>query len=175
MKIPFLKKLSERERKIVYTTILIGCLCLFYQYLLEPGCTQIKELNDQIKNTQDSKELDDRIRALKNIIQKEHEHYHDYMTPLKKVAEENRVLKELISDFAHKSKVTVTNLQTPQSDKEIKALLECEGEIASVIEFIYNLIHVKQPLKIEKIDLSLKTPKEDIVKCRITMSRIKVP
>lgn len=174
MKIPFLKKLSEKERKILYSTIIIGCLALFYQYLLEPGCAQIKELNDEITTKQDSKELDDRIRSLKNRILQEYEHYQDYMVPLKEPAMENRKLSELIGTLAREAQVTINDLKTP-TGKEVRATLDCEGKITAIITFIYNLTYTKQLLKIEKIDLSLKTPKEDTIKCYITVSKIKIP
>ena len=174
MQLPVLKKLSERERKIFFLVILTGCLALFYQYLLEPGCNQIKELNEQTNTTQNNKEIDDRVRSLTKIIQKEYDHYQIYLKPLKTVAEENRALGELISDFARKSKVTIIDLKAP-NEKEIKALLTCEGKISAIISLIYDLTYVEQLLQIEKIDLALKSPREDTINCNITISRIQNP
>lgn len=174
MKIPFLKKLSEKERKILYATILIGCLALFYQYLIEPGRTQIKELNDKISSKKKDKEFDDRIRSLSNIVLQEYQYYQDYMAPPEGPASENRKLCELISGLARDAKVTIINLKTP-SEKEVKAVLDCGGKITAIITFIYNLTYAKQLLEIEKIDLNLKAPKEDTIKCYITVSKIKIP
>lgn len=173
MKIPILKKLSEKERKILYLTIIAGCLALLYQYLLEPGLAQLNTLDQDISLIKSNKEQDDRIRSLKNRILAEYEQHQDYMVPLEEPAQENKKLSELIGNLAREAGVTINDLRTP-SPKEIKAVVDCEGAIKTIIAFIYNLTYAKNLLQIEKVDLSLKAPKEDLIKCFVTISRVKI-
>lgn len=173
MKIPFLQKLSAKEKRLLYITLGIGGLCLIYLYLIEPAFTQLKDLEVKIKQIKEQKEADDLIRVRKERILKDYEIYQPYMTPPADPSTEIQKLSEFVNNLAHEAQITLNNLKTP-SDKECRLILDCEGNITALIKFTYDLSYAKILLKIEKIDMSLKAPKEEIIKCTITMSRAKL-
>jgi hypothetical protein len=173
MKIPLLQKLSAKEQRLVYIILGLGGLWLIYSYLIEPAFSKLTELDETIKQCKELKASDDIIRERKEFIIKDYETYQSYMTPPEETAKENSKLAELINGLAQKSQVTINNLATKEA-KECRVVLDCEGKITSIIQFIYDLSCAPVLLKIEKVDLSLKAPKDEPIKCMLTISRPKL-
>jgi len=173
MKIPLLQKLSAKEQRLVYIILILAGLYLIYSYLIDPAFSQLVDLDEKIKQCKEQKSSDDMIRERKEFILKDYETYQIYMTPLEETSREKSKLSELVNGLAQKSQVTINNLAS-KDEKECRLVLDCEGKITSIIQFIYDLSCAPVLLKIEKVDLSLKAPKDEPIKCMLTISRPKL-
>ncbi len=177
MKLP---QLNSREKKILYAVITLGALVIGYHGIFVPMTAKFEQLDDEIFAMQM------RLRKAKTLIRQKN----DAVEMSKKYAnlekmdagtdeEEIARLLNFIEQTARKDNVSLSDVkpQPVKSDKVTKVYpvdLNAEGELNALIEFIYELEHSEQLLKIEKVEMSPKEEKSAILRANLTVSRVVV-
>lgn len=177
MKLP---PLSAREKKILYAVIALAAVLIGYHGIWVPMTSKFSELDDEIFSMQM------RLRKAKTLLRQQD----DVIAMSKRYAnlekmdagtdeEEIARLLNYIEQTARKDGVSLSDVkpQAVKSDKVTKVYavdLNAEGELSAIIEFVYELEHSEQLLKIEKVDMSSKEEKSAILRASLRVSRIVV-
>lgn len=180
MKMPMLMKLNEREKKIFYVVLALLVALVGYHGIWTPMTHKFSELDDEIFATQM------RLRKAKTLIRqkKDVEDASKKYVNLEKMdagtdEEEIARLLNFIEQTARKDNASLSDVkpQPGKSDrvtKEYTVDLNAEGELSALIEFIYELEHSEQLLRIEKVDMAPKEEKSAILRATLTVTRIVV-
>ena len=180
MKLPTLTQLSGREKKILYVVIALLVVLVGYHGIWTPMTHKFSELDDEIFATQM------RFRKAKTLIRQKNdvvEASKKYVNLEKMDAgtdeEEIAKLLNFVEQTARKDSTSLSDVkpQPVKSDKVTKEYaveLNAEGELTSLIEFIYELEHSEQLLKIEKVDIAPKEEKSALLRASLTVTRIVV-
>ncbi len=166
----FISKLSQRERMYFYITAVIITLFLVDRFIFGMMLGQINQLDERIATLKSELDENKKVISLRDNISKESELYGKYL-----IKEENpdRELPKIINTLAIQAKLVNSELKPIVSKDTTRYLVElnAEGTMKDVVNFMYNLNTVQSLLKVEKIDLSPKTAKSEILKIYILISK----
>jgi len=166
----FISKLSQRERMYFYITAVIITLFLVDRFILSTMRGQINQLDERISTLKSELVDNKKVISLRDNIGKESELYGKYLMP-----EDNpdRELPKIINTLAIQSKLVNSELKPIASKDTTRYLVElnAEGTMKDVVNFMYHLNTVQSLLKVEKVDLSPKTPKSETLKIYILISK----
>lgn len=173
-------KLSAREKKILWVVIGLLCLAIGYHALFRPMQQKFGELDDQIFAMQM------KLRKAKTLIhqKKDVQEASKKYSNLEKMdagtdEEEIARLLDFIEQTARKNNASLSDVkpQPVRSDKvtkEYKVDLNAEGELAAMIQFIFELEHTEQLLKLEKVEMVPKLEGSGVLRAGLTVSRVVV-
>jgi Tfp pilus assembly protein PilO len=180
LKIPALAKLSERERKILYVVIGLMIFVFGYHAVWNPMMEKFSQLDDEIFAMQM------RLRKAKTFIRQKDA----VMEASKKFTnleqmdagsdeEEIARLLNFIEQTARKNGVSLSDVkpQPVRSDKVTKQYmveLNAEASLASVTDFIYELEHSPQMLRLERVTVTPKEENSPTLRAFLTVSRMVV-
>ena len=153
-----------------YITTVIITLFLVDRFIFGMMLGQINQLDERITTLKN--ELDDNKRTIssKDNINKESELYGKYLV---KEESPDRELPKIINTLAIQSELINSELKPINSKDTNRYLVElnAEGKMKNVVNFMYNLNTVQSLLKVEKIDISPKAAKSEILKIYILISK----
>jgi hypothetical protein len=153
-----------------YITAVIITLFLVDRFIFGMMLGQINQLDERIATLKSELDENKKVISLRDNISKESELYGKYL-----IKEENpdRELPKIINTLAIQAKLVNSELKPIVSKDTTRYLVElnAEGTMKDVVNFMYNLNTVQSLLKVEKIDLSPKTAKSEILKIYILISK----
>ncbi len=174
----FLSKLSKRERYVAYIAAIVLVFFFFSRVMLRPIINKSNALNQEIAIQEK------RLEKYLNILFQEdaiNNNYKKYVDNLKQTHSDEEEIAELLSEIEKIAKKTavflsdIKPLSVKKVDfyKEYVVELEVESEIASLIDFTYQLEKSPRLLKVEKFHLAPKKEKEkDFLKVQMSISEI---
>ena len=170
----FISKLSRRERLFLYISIIIVLLFLVDKFIFETMLQKIYIIETEVESTRTGLNEDIVLLSYKDKIIKETEMYSKY---LEKEESPQVELEKLMNTLAIQAKLTTNEIKPVSSKDANKYIVElkAEGNMKSLVEFLYNLSLVQSLLKVEKMDLGPKTPKSEILNIYLIISKAIIP
>ena len=175
-----LTKLSQREKIILYGTVVFVSLAMLDRVVIAPSFSKIKSRDEEIRERQLIIKKDLAIVALKENIEQEAKKYEEYFSKTVSLDEaRTSVLKE-IENLASQSKVYLVYIRPGETVIEgpFKHLLfnvSCEGRMLEMINFLHSIESSAKLLTVEKYVISPKEEKSSAAQCRMTVSKIIMP
>lgn len=174
----FISKLSEKEKKILYITIVFVLLAFLDRLFVGPAMEKLKSLESEIESQENLIKRDLRFLSYKNKILRENEDLRKYYT-LKSLSEEEIIAAFLkkIEMLASEAKVNLIRVSPSESRQrngytEYFATLECDGLLENVAKFAYTIDISGDLLKIVKLDMAPKKAGSDDVTATMAVSKI---
>ncbi len=174
----FMSKLSDKEKKVLYFTILCVSIAALDRLLIAPGLESLKSSNDEIAKQEKIIKADlrllsnqDNIKAREEVFSK---FYQDKILANDVV---NRGLLSSIERMASKSKVTITKSNPTEIKKQKRTIeyyanLDCTGELQNMIDFMYAVNSSDDLLKIIRFDLMPKKGTENEVSASMSVVKL---
>jgi len=173
----FLSKLSNRERLFVYIIAISALLLLVDKFIFGVMLDEIKKIEVEIDSVRTELNKDMGFLSCKDTIIKGTETYSKYLEKEESPQVEQKELEKLMDTLAIQSGLTI-NEKKPVSSKDANKYvveLKAEGKMKSLVAFLYNLSLVQSLLKVEKMDLSPKAPKSEILTIYLIISKTIIP
>ncbi|MDI6732580.1 MAG: hypothetical protein QME51_02325 [Planctomycetota bacterium] len=166
----FISKLSNRERFFLYITLLIVAIFLVESFIFSGMLQKTNSLGFEIEKLKNELTDNKNILSYKNIITKEYELYGKY---LEKESNPDQELQKTVNSLVTQAGLLNADYKPLLLKGGNKYLIDlnAEGEMKKVINFMYNLNTVSSLLKIEKMNISPKTPKSEILKIYLQISK----
>lgn len=174
--IAFFNRLSKRERLIAIVTTAVVLILVTDQLVVRQILRSVNSLDQQAKDLENNIQ-----RSIRMLSQKEHmiaeiEKYKVYSVETKSTEEETVALLKHIEELANQSSVNLLYAKPAgsKSDEAVKKFvmtLECEGQMAQMIRFFYEIENSALLLKIDKFTLQPTASGSSVVKCGATVSR----
>lgn len=169
-------RLSFRERKVLHSAIGIVLLLLVDLTVVTPIWDYYISMEDKIAS-------EERIlvRNLVNLrrkeaVEAEYQKYSSYTRPMGSDEEETANLLSEVEQLARSNQVVLVDMKPRETKalqfhKEYIAELDSEADMPNLVRFMYNIEGSTQLLKVSSAKLSMKEPKSDIVKARLTVTK----
>jgi hypothetical protein len=170
--------MSDKEKKILYVTIVLVTLALLDRLFLGPVSDRLRLINEDIKQQEVIIQRDARFLQYKDKILKESKDFEKYFST--KTADDDVVNAEFLSTIeklATQSNVVLakSNPAKAKVDKqfiEYGAELECSGELKNIISFMYAINSTEDLLKITKFNMTPKKGTEQDVSVAMTIVKL---
>ena len=171
-------KLSEKERKILYVTILFIILAFVDRLFLSPTGERLKTLDQDIKEEENDIKKDLHFLSYKAKILKESETLRPYFSHKEKTEEEiiASFLKkiEILATQANINlvKVSPSEAKDKKGYKEYSANLECSGTLPNLVTFLHLVDSSSDLLKTTKLNMSVKKAGTEDLLSTMTVTKI---
>ena len=174
----FLAKLSEKEKKIFYITVLFLAFALMDRLFFGPIMDKLKTIAQTITEQEDSIKADLRLLFFKNKIVKSSEVFSKYFSSAQK--DDDVINAEFLSKvekFATQSNVNLIKSNPSESKKEKNfiqyfANLDCAGQLKDVISFMYFINSADDLFKITRFNMTPKRGSEGEVNASMTIVKM---
>ena len=176
----FLKRLSKREKSILYAAGFFIFLTLSDRMVISPIFSRISTLNNEIQETEATIKRNLQIVAHKDRILSESAKYSDFIKSFQSEEEEITSLLKEVENLASKSSIYLVDMK-PRGLKEIGTSLKylikltCEAQMEQIVDFMYNIENSKKLLTIEQYEISPKSKASSVAICSISISKLVVP
>ena len=165
----FIAKLSEKEKKIFYATILFVSLAVFDRLFFGPVLEKISQIDEQITQEKNNIARDLRFLSYKGRIKNELGAFDKYFTRV--TLDDNVINAEFLSTverIATESKVSLVKSTPAEAKKkteyaEYYANIDCRGSLENIIAFIHALNSSDELLKVVQYNLIPKRGATDEV------------
>lgn len=170
----FLSKLSRRERLFLYISVTIVLLFLVDKFIFGMMWDEIKKKQSEIDSVRSEINEDMMFLSSKDKILKETEIYSKY---LEKEESPQVQLEKLMNTLTIQSELTTNEIKPVLSKDANKYIVElkAEGKMKNLVGFLDNLRLVQSCLKVEKMDLSPKAPKSEVLRIYLIISKTIIP
>ena len=169
-------RFSKRERLLFGSTFsIIAAVCL-YIFIAEPLYKKWSEINLEFESADSKLFKNLKLLAEKDKLEKEYTGYQEYTQKGGGEEEIPSVLKE-IESAALNCGVQITSMK-PKDVKDFKRYKKltieviAEADINQLMRFMYNLEASKKLLKVERLVVSLKGTKPNILKGTMLIRKI---
>ncbi|MFH1228011.1 MAG: hypothetical protein V1701_08950 [Planctomycetota bacterium] len=175
-----LSRMSGRERTLFYVTLTAVGFFLIMHFVISPMRNKLSNLNSQIEQFKQEINNDKIILSREKAINDKHEKYRDYLREPKSDADTLGDLVKTVTELANNWGLVIVSNKPAIEEKENKdaktkknkyylLTLETEGKMSQLVNFLYELNTKKQMIYIEKVELSPKVKKSDILRASITI------
>ena len=130
----------------------------------------------------DEKHLAEYMRYInqKGIVTSEYQKYEKFVKKSGSDEEEQTKILGEIEELARKTSVSIANMKplTPRATdfyKTYEVSLEVEGDMESMVNFIYQISQSGQLLRAEKVSLNLKEKDSKMVKGALSVTKVVIP
>jgi Tfp pilus assembly protein PilO len=173
-----LKKLSPREKIILYAVIMTVTLSIAYITLVEPLIARWNNVNSRIELAKAKLQKSLSLIKDKSKIDKE---YASFAGRLKKSPTEEQEMTIVLDELektARRSNLKITSMRPkPARQKEyykqFEVEIETESDIGSLMRFIYDIKNSPQLIKIDKLNLNTRGGQQSVViKSSMLISKI---
>ena len=170
--------MSEKEKKILYATIVLVTLALLDRLFLGPVSDRVRLIDEEIKQQEVIIQRDARFLNYKDKILQESKDFEKYFiekTPDADVI--NAEFLSIIEKLATQSNIVLAK-SNPSKAKEHKqfieyaAELECSGELTNVISFMHAINTTEDLLKVSKFNMTPKKGTENDVTVAMTIVKL---
>jgi Tfp pilus assembly protein PilO len=163
-----IKKLSAREKIILYAVIIIAALSLIYIGLVEPLIARWNNVNSRIEITKAKLRKSLSLIKDKNSIDEE---YSRFASRLKKSASDEQEMTIVLDELekaARRSNLKITSMRPkPARQKEhyrqFEVEIETESDMNSLMKFIYDIKNSPQLIKIDKLNLNTRGGQQAVI------------
>ncbi len=171
------KQLSEREKRLVYITVIIISTTLLYLYCIEPLWIYWQGLDSKIDTFTKQLLRNEIILSRASSIS---ENYGSYEKKLKFEGSDQektaQILKE-IETTATQNNVHINDIKPQQiKDRDFYKFyvieLETESDIVSLTKFIYDLQISQQALRVTRIQTSASSSRPGSLKTEMLVTKI---
>jgi len=176
LSLKFLTGLTKRERLVFILTVSLVIGIPTYLFVLEPAYKKLSQLNAKLESVGIKLLKDIKLLANKEPLEQDYAKYEEYMQRADDKGGMSSILKE-IEVTALSSGVKITSIK-PKGEKQFKNYkryrveLISEGKISQFLKFIYSLESSKKLFKVERVVLSLKRDKTDLLKGTLVIRKI---
>lgn len=172
--------LTSRERRFFYVIIALISFWVLSDFVVRPIVAKERGLADKIAAERLNLEKSKKLIARRQVIQRE---YDNYALLNKMTGSETKEMSKLmtaIESFKNSSSVRMLEYKpSPVKDehfcKRYTVELEVEGDANQISRFLYEIQTSDQLLKVDKFQISTKGGATDLLKCRISASKILIP
>ncbi len=175
-----LNKLSVREKKIFYVVVGMFLFLVAYHGVWRPIMVKLLQLDDEAFAMQMKFRKAKVFLAQRQEIQEEAKK-NPGLEKLDAGSDEEEIAKLLnfIEQTARKTQVSLSDVkpQPVKSDKQSKSYhveLNAEAGLEQLIDFIYEIEHSPQLLRLEQVNTALKEEKATALKAFLVVSRVVV-
>jgi Tfp pilus assembly protein PilO len=173
----FFSKLSQKEKIGLSLAVVFVLIAFLDRLVVKPIKDRVEEVSRRIHATEEELKMDLRNLKEKKAISEEYEKYTQYVT--KAGSDEEEVAKILaeIEEHARKSRIDLVDI-TPQAPKEADfyreyvAEIEVEGDMKSIVKFLYQLNNSALLLRTQKLRISPKEKDSSVVIAVILVTKI---
>ena len=174
------RRLSRREKSIFIACLLLVFIYTSYHFIFKP----LQENTATVKNQIELKEK--RLRNNLRIVRKERivdEEYDQYSSYLKQKASEEQEMAAILSQIesaANEVNIRIADMK-PKKVKKVdfynnfSVTLTIEGELQTIIRFLYTLENIPHLFKIDEIYLERSSIRTTEIKCRLILSKPLIP
>jgi len=176
----FYSRLSKREKTIFYITVVVVFLLLFVKLLIEPFIDKMRSQREEIANKRKLIELDLRLLAAEDIITQEMKKYENYFSQAGSAEEEIIYIQQEIQSIADRLGVYIGYIRSSETLQQgfftiYYIMVNCEGEMPGIVEFMYELENSTKLLSVEKYSITPKSETSSVAQCRMTISKTVIP
>jgi hypothetical protein len=175
-----LSGLSRREKTILYVTSLFVCLVVLDRLIVYPIYSKIRSLSSEIKEKESGISRGLRMLSQEEKIILESKKYASYLASPESEEEAMTSFLKEVENVANKSSLYIVDMKPAgvklEKDKikKFQLVLNCEGQMEQVIEFMYGIENLDALLNIDRYQISPKSKDSTIVQCAITISKITI-
>ena len=181
MLIKSMAALSKREKSVFCLCAAIIACALLYNFIFEPIGKKWVKANKEIQIKRMS--LMKNIRAVKNRkkVFSEYEIYADRVKQKGSDEKEIAMIFREIESAARNNHVHILNMKPmpfisksgeKEGYKKLAVEVECEAQMSSLVQFIYNIQTCSQMLKVEQIKLKAKEMNSNIIRSKLSIGKI---
>ncbi len=172
----FYVKLSPREKRILYGTLIVISLLLVERLIIHPIAEKLTGLDRSIRDQKMAVKKSMHVLLQKERILQEAKDYASYSAEPKDPEEEMTSLLKEIESLANNSSVTLSyvkpvNTKESGNAKKYFASLECEAPMEEATRFFYSIESSAKLLKIEKYTIQPKSKASSLARCTATVSK----
>lgn len=176
-KIQFLTKLSPREKKILYIALSVILIAVSYHGILRPLQEKVVLLDDEIFSAEMKLRKAKIYIRQKDLILEEAKKYSN-LAQLDAGTDEEETARilSMIEQSARKHGVSLSDVKPNpiKSDKWTKRFeVELNGEcsLEQLTQFVFDLEHSAQMLKVEQVSTTPKEEKSPVLRSQMTVVR----
>jgi len=174
--VAFFNRLSKREKLIAIAAFGVVFVLVTDQLVVRQILKSLNSLDQQAKDLESNIKKSIRMLSQKERMLAEIEKYKVFSVETKSSEEETVALLKHIEELANQSSVNLLYAKPAGSkpDEAVKKFivtLECEGQMAQMIKFFYEIENSTLLLKIDKFTFQPTSSGSSVVKCGATISR----
>lgn len=174
-----LRKLSLREKRLLFSTIVVLFFFVSYALLLEPAIKRYREINQEIALKEANLKRALLMIEKKKEIRNQYEKYAGHIQMRGSDEEEmGKLLKDIESLSAGLisfSSVRPRSVKDLDFYKQFVVEAECKAGIKPLTEFIYQLEHSSKMLKIIRLRINTKEGGTAPLQASMLISKILIP
>ncbi len=174
----FISKLSDKEKKIFYATVVVVLLSFLDRLFLGPVTAKLKSIDEDIKYKETSIKRDSRFLAYKDRILNEKkilQHFYN---------QKHQTEEEIIAAFLRRiealaSQANINLIKVNPSEGEQKkgyrgysASLECNGKLKDVVTFMHLVDTSDELIRITVVNMTAKKSSSDEITSVMSISKI---
>jgi len=176
----FVTKLSEKEKKIFYVTIIFVSFALLDRLFLGPVLDRLSVIETEIEAQENSIQRDLRFLAYEGKITQESKAFSKYFTDtIQDDDVVNAAFLSTVEKLATQSNVNLIKSNPSESKKEKKyikyyANLDCVGDLENVITFMHLINSTEDLLRVVTLNMTPKRGEGDEVNASMTVVKLVV-
>ena len=172
------KKMSSRERGVLFFTLFVILALLIDRFVVEPVHHNLELLSTDIREEEKAIRKSLHVLVQKDRIVSEQKEFMVYSVEAKNPEEEMVGLLKEIQAMADHASVSLLYVKPAtaagkegEGVKKYYASLECEAQMEQVTSFFHSVENSTKLLKIERYEIQPKTKDSSIARCTMTISK----
>ena len=163
-----LKKLSSREKYILYIVILVVAVSLIYIILIEPLVARWSNVNSRIELIKAKLQKSLSLMKDRSSIEAEYNSFTQKLKQSPSDEQEITIVLDELEKAARRSNLRITSMRPkPAKQKEhyrqFEVEIETESDMSSLMRFIYDIKNSPQLIKIDKLNLNTRGGQQAVV------------
>jgi hypothetical protein len=173
-----LRKMSGRERGLLYLTVAVVAAALWYSYVLGPVVGRWRSARAEIARKELLHEKAGRIAGRQDAAQQDYQAFVEQLRMKGSDQEEMAALLKEVEGLA-RGKVRITNVK-PHSVKDYEFYksfnieIDSEADMESLVKFIYAAEHSTSMLRVERMRIQVKGGDADLLDISLLITKLLV-
>ncbi len=173
-----IKRLSKREKVVLYTAIFIISLTFLDGLIINPILSKLVTLNAQIQEKEEGIRRNLRILARRDKIISESSKYKAFMDNYKTEEEEATSILKEVERLAKKNSIDLAEMAPRREirqgaeSKEYSITLTCEAEMKQILNFLYDIENSRKLLTVRRYEIGPKGRDSNVAQCSMTVSKL---
>ncbi len=173
----FLDKLSKREKIGAFVGAAVLLILFLDSMVIKPVTARIRTLNKEIKASETQLNRYMRNLSREEAVLKEYEKYSKYVKKAGSDEEETAKILGEIETLARESNLALADMKPRMPRmigfyKEYMVEIEVEGDMSSLVSFLYQLNNSTQLLRAEKVRLYPRKKGAAVIKGAMLVTKI---
>jgi hypothetical protein len=172
---------SRREKLVFFGALIFVSLALTDRLIIRTFFSILSGQDKQIRDQETQIKASLRVLAQKDRIQLQHTNYKSYLGSAKTENEEfTSILKALDSLAPVQPGFNLVDMKPAgvkesADSKKYLVILNCEGTMEKIMEFMYNIETSTKLLAVDKYEITPKSKDTNLAKCSMTISNLVLP